>query len=257
MAARPELDTALVVGSHGRHVVIETPEGRRLIAHPRGKKSACVVGDRVRWQPAGDEGVIEALEPRRNLLMRQDEWRHKSFAANIDQLLVVLAGEPMFSESQLTRALIAAEDAGIPATLLLNKVNVPQAAVARERLKPYSAMGYTLVEASLKRDPDAAHATLAPLLAGRATLVLGASGMGKSTLVNLLLRFYDVQQGRILVDGQDIAHVTQDSLRHQVGMVTQDTSLLHRSVRDNLLYARPEASDAQILAALEGVTPAG
>ncbi len=187
MAARPEFDTALVVGSHGRHVVIETPEGRRLIAHPRGKKSACVVGDRVRWQPAGDEGVIEALEPRRNLLMRQDEWRHKSFAANIDQLLVVLAGEPMFSESQLTRALIAAEDAGIPATLLLNKVDVPQAAFARERLKPYSAMGYTVVEASLKRDPDAARATLAPLLAGRATLVLGASGMGKSTLVNLMV----------------------------------------------------------------------
>nr|MBP6676287.1 ATP-binding cassette domain-containing protein [Vitreoscilla sp.] len=69
------------------------------------------------------------------------------------------------------------------------------------------------------------------------------SGAGKSTVVNLLLRFHDLEAGRILIDGQDIAQVTQDSLRAQVGMVTQDTSLLHRSVRDNLLYGRPDASD--------------
>ncbi len=67
--------------------------------------------------------------------------------------------------------------------------------------------------------------------------------------MNLLLRFYDVQGGRVLIDGQDIALATQDSLRAQVGMVTQDTSLLHRSVRDNILYGRPDASDAQMLAA--------
>ncbi|MET0519695.1 MAG: ABC transporter ATP-binding protein [Burkholderiaceae bacterium] len=79
--------------------------------------------------------------------------------------------------------------------------------------------------------------------------LVGRSGAGKSTLVNLLLRFYDIEQGRILIDGQDIAGVTQDSLRAQVGMVTQDTSLLHRSVRDNLLYGRPDASDAQMQAA--------
>jgi len=187
MAAHPALDLALVVGAHGRHVVIETPEGRRLIAHPRGKKSQCVVGDRVRWQIAGDEGVIEALEPRRNVLMRQDEWRFKTFAANIDLLLVVLAGEPVFSESQLTRALIAAEDAGIPAVLLLNKTDLPCAAAARERLRPYTAMGLTVLETALKTAPDAARELLAPHLAGRATLVLGASGMGKSTLINLMV----------------------------------------------------------------------
>jgi len=81
--------------------------------------------------------------------------------------------------------------------------------------------------------------------------LVGRSGAGKSTLVNLLLRFYDIEQGRVLIDGQDIAQVTQDSLRAQVGMVTQDTSLLHRSVRDNLLYGRPDASDAQMIAAAE------
>ncbi|HAF55600.1 MAG TPA: multidrug ABC transporter ATP-binding protein, partial [Thauera sp.] len=79
--------------------------------------------------------------------------------------------------------------------------------------------------------------------------VVGRSGAGKSTLVNLLLRFYDLEQGRILIDGQDIAGVTQNSLRAQIGMVTQDTSLLHRSVRDNILYGRPDATDADMIAA--------
>jgi ABC-type sugar transport system ATPase subunit len=77
--------------------------------------------------------------------------------------------------------------------------------------------------------------------------LIGRSGAGKSTLVNLLLRFYDVDGGRILIDGQDIAHVTQDSLRASIGMVTQDTSLLHRSVRDNILYGRPDASEEMMV----------
>jgi ATP-binding cassette subfamily B multidrug efflux pump len=79
--------------------------------------------------------------------------------------------------------------------------------------------------------------------------VVGRSGAGKSTLVNLLLRFYDLQGGRILIDGQDIAHVTQESLRAQIGMVTQDTSLLHRSVRENILYGRPEAGEEEMIEA--------
>jgi ATP-binding cassette subfamily B multidrug efflux pump len=79
--------------------------------------------------------------------------------------------------------------------------------------------------------------------------LVGRSGAGKSTLVNLLLRFYDLESGRITIDGQDIAHVTQDSLRAQIGMVTQDTSLLHRSVRDNILYGRPDAGEAAAIAA--------
>jgi len=79
--------------------------------------------------------------------------------------------------------------------------------------------------------------------------LVGRSGAGKSTLVNLLLRFYDIESGRITIDGQDIARVTQDSLRAQIGMVTQDTSLLHRSVRDNILYGRPDAGEAAAIAA--------
>ncbi|SOD42044.1 ABC transporter ATP-binding protein [Nitrosovibrio sp. Nv4] len=79
--------------------------------------------------------------------------------------------------------------------------------------------------------------------------LVGRSGAGKSTLVNLLLRFYDVEQGRILIDEQDIRYVTQNSLRAHIGMVTQDTSLMHRSVRENILYGRPEATDADMIAA--------
>ncbi|MBD7922841.1 ABC transporter ATP-binding protein [Xanthomonas bonasiae] len=86
--------------------------------------------------------------------------------------------------------------------------------------------------------------------AGEKIGLVGPSGAGKSTLVNVLLRLYDLESGRILIDGQDIATVTQESLRGQIGLVTQDTSLLHRSIRDNLLYGRPDASEAQLLAAV-------
>ena len=78
--------------------------------------------------------------------------------------------------------------------------------------------------------------------------LVGRSGAGKSTLVSLLLRFYDLEKGRILIDGQDISKVTQESLRAQIGMVTQDTSLLHRSIKDNILYGKPDAGEAQLLA---------
>ena len=76
--------------------------------------------------------------------------------------------------------------------------------------------------------------------------LVGRSGAGKSTLVNLLLRFHDLEGGRILIDGQDVAGVTQESLRARIAMVTQDTSLLHRSIRDNIRYGRPEASEEEI-----------
>jgi ribosome biogenesis GTPase len=192
------LDLGLVVAGYGRHYIIETPEGRRVVCHPRGKKSEAVVGDSVRWMStAGDEGVIEHIEPRRNLLFRQDEWKTKAFAANLDQIVVMVASEPVFSESQLARALIAAESAGIPARILLNKADLPQIAAARARLAPYSTMGYEVIEVALKARTGEARAALAPLLADKATLVLGPSGAGKSTLINLLAPHAKAQIGEI------------------------------------------------------------
>lgn len=191
------LDFGLVVAGYGRHYVVETPEGRRVICHPRGKKSECVVGDRLQWQPAGDEGVIEHIEPRRNLLFRQDEWKTKAFAANLDQILVMVASQPVFSESQLTRALIAAESAGIAARVLLNKADLPQIVEARERLRSYVRMGYEVIEVALKARTEEARAHVGPMLSGKTTLVLGPSGAGKSTLINLLAPDAKAQVGEI------------------------------------------------------------
>ncbi|MGZ3409366.1 MAG: ABC transporter ATP-binding protein [Rhizomicrobium sp.] len=96
------------------------------------------------------------------------------------------------------------------------------------------------------RDTDVIKGLNLTVAPGEKIGLLGRSGAGKSTLVNLLLRFFDTSSGRILIDGQDIAGVTQESLRSNISMVTQDTSLLHRSIRENIAYGRPDASDAEI-----------
>ena len=186
------LQPGLVVAGHGRHVLVETPDGRRLICHPRGKKSQTVVGDRVLWQATQDEGTIEKVLERRNLFYRQDEIRTKMFAANLDQVLVLIAAEPEFSESQLSRALIAAEAERIQPLIALNKSDLTEPfGRAWERMDVYRAMGYAVVPLALKPKAEGMAATelaaLLPLLAGKTTLILGPSGSGKSTFINRLL----------------------------------------------------------------------
>ncbi len=199
MTERSALHPGLVVASHGRHCMVETPDGERRICHPRGKKNQVVVGDRVWWQAApagqGHEGTIEKVQERRNLFYRQDEIRTKSFAANLDQVLILVAAEPVFSESQLARALIAAEAAGIAPLIALNKTDLVEPfARAWERLLPYrrieAADGthpYGVLPLSLRASCEADRPLLLEHLQGKTTLVLGPSGAGKSTLINLLV----------------------------------------------------------------------
>lgn len=146
-----------------------------------------MVGDTVQWSPSGDGGVVEAVSNRRNLLMRQDLHRTKAFAANLDAMLFVVAVQPSLNESQLARALLAAHEAQVQVTLVLNKIDLPQAVQAQERLAPYRAMGVAVVELSVREAPEQATLALLPLLRGRTTLLLGASGVGKSSLINLLV----------------------------------------------------------------------
>jgi ribosome biogenesis GTPase len=198
VAAAASLRDGLVVASHGRHCLVETPEGQRLICHPRGKKSQALVGDRVQWQASEDEGTIEKVLPRKNLFYRQDEIRTKSFAANLDCVLVLVAAEPEFSETQLTRALIAAAAAGITPVIALNKSDlVVPFERAWGRLAPYRRMHYGVLPLSLKASGEVDRAALVALIAGKVTLVLGPSGAGKSTLINLLVPGATVLTGEI------------------------------------------------------------
>jgi len=178
----------IVVGSHGRHCMVETPDGARVICHPRGKKSQAVVGDRVLWRHSHDEGTIEKVQERRNLFYRQDEIRTKSFAANLDQVLILVAADPEFSEHQLARALIAAEAEKIAPLICLNKSDLVEPFErAWRRLVPYHQMGYGVLPLSLRLSADVDREHLMRHLQGKTTLVLGPSGAGKSTLINLLV----------------------------------------------------------------------
>jgi len=180
----------VVIASHGRHYLV-APDGggAPFQCFPRGKKSEVAVGDRVEYQStSADQGVIVAIGERRNLLYRSDQYKSKLFAANLDQLLIVLATEPHFSEDLLGRALVAAEANDLKPLIVLNKIDVEAALpLARTRLERYRALGYTVLEVSVKGRPEETRATLTGHLHGHATILLGQSGMGKSTLVNLLI----------------------------------------------------------------------
>jgi ribosome biogenesis GTPase / thiamine phosphate phosphatase len=206
--------TGLVVASHGRHCVVETPDGERRICHPRGKKSQVVVGDHVQWLASTDEGTIEKVEPRRNLFYRQDEIRTKSFAANLDQVLILLAAEPEFSEMQLTRALIAAEAEHITPLIVLNKRDLTELhARAFARLEPYVKMGYTVLQGAFKSGDLG---DLSERLNNKTTLVLGPSGTGKSTLINALVPNANVATAEISQALNSGKHTTTSTTWHWV-----------------------------------------
>ena len=174
-----------VIAAHGRQYLVELADGSRLSCFPRGKKSEIACGDRVDIQrTSDDQGVVEAIQPRTSLLYRSNEIRQKLIAANVDQILIVVATEPGFSDELVTRALLAAESEEIEPLIVLNKCDLADKLPgARQRLAVLAGLGYRVIELSARDHAE----DLRPWLAGKTSVLVGQSGMGKSTLVNALI----------------------------------------------------------------------
>lgn len=177
-----------VIAAHGRHYLVQVGE-RRLQCVTRGKKSDVAVGDVVKLkQTSPDQAVIESINERKTLLYRSDQYKSKLLAANVTQLFIVVATEPGFSDDLVSRALIAAEAAGIKTHIILNKIDITESLQkTRERLSLYSDLDYPVHEVSARSMPEQTCATLKPMLNGHSTILIGQSGMGKSSLINLLV----------------------------------------------------------------------
>ncbi|MCE7030646.1 ABC transporter ATP-binding protein [Jiella avicenniae] len=159
-----------------------------------------------------------------------------------------MSGWMMFNINGLVRNYGTIQDAVATVTRLPTLVDAPD---ARPLVAETGAIRYDDVTFHYGKGEGVISKLSLDIRAGEKVGLVGRSGAGKTTLVNLLLRLYDVEGGRILIDGQDISKVTQDSLRAAIGVVTQDTSLLHRSIRDNIAFGRPDAEEDEVLLAAE------
>ena len=185
--------TGTIIAAHGRHYLADA-DGVKLQCVTRGKKTNVAVGDIVHLKKTSeDQAVIERIADRATLLYRSDQYKSKLLAANISRLFIVVATEPSFADDLVSRALVACEAAGIEAHLILNKIdvedNLPR---ARERVAVYAALGYPVHEVSARTRPEETVATLMPLLEGHSSIFIGQSGMGKSSLINLLVPDADI-----------------------------------------------------------------
>jgi ribosome biogenesis GTPase len=182
-----------VVAVHGYHFLVDGGEGV-VECVTRGKKGGVACGDQVTFaSTSAGKGVIEATEPRRNLLYRSDEFRSKLIAANVDQAAIVVAAVPAFHEELLIRCLVACEVADIPALIVLNKADLAETEALARKLAPYADLGYPLLHVSAREDM----AALEQRLAGHTTVLVGASGVGKSTLLNRLVPEANAVTGEI------------------------------------------------------------
>ncbi len=236
--------TGQIVKSYGRRYVVKCFDGTVYDCTTRGKKTNFACGDRVELTPQNTEqAVIEATLPRQSLLYRSDAFRSKLIAANVTQLVIVLAPVPTFSEMLLNRCLVAAEAAGIAVLIALNKSDLPEAAEARERLKAWEALGYRVLMLSATTDI----APLRPYLAGHTSVLVGQSGMGKSTLTNALLPEARARVGEISVALDSGRHTTThaelydlDADSHLIDSPGLQEFGLHHLVAADLIYDFPE-----------------
>jgi len=185
MGKSSDLLGGLIVASFGRQYLVETADGRLLPCTTYGKKGGAVCGDRVTILPtSADQGVIETIEPRRSLFYRASEAREKLIAANVSQVVIVLAAVPSFYEELLNRCLVAAEVAEVKVLIVLNKADLAaETAAAAETLALYAGLGYPVLQLSAHGDVSALRARLA----GETSVLVGQSGMGKTSLVNALV----------------------------------------------------------------------
>jgi ribosome biogenesis GTPase len=173
-----------VVAAYGKRYQIELPDKKRISCVTRGKKTDLACGDRVNLQLTDKhEGVIDSTLPRKTLLYRSNAYKSKMLAANVTQIIIVLATQPSFYEALLNRCLIAAEAAHIKPLIVLNKCDLEDSSQAKQKLGLYSALGYQVLTLSAKEDIS----SLRPYLQGEASILVGQSGMGKSTMINALL----------------------------------------------------------------------
>lgn len=213
-----------VIAAHGRHYFVEA-DAVKLHCVTRGKKSDVAVGDIVNLKKTSpDQGVIESIAERKTLLYRSDQYKSKLLAANVTQLFIVVATEPGFSDDLISRSLIAAEAAGVAVHIILNKTDVAELLPkTRERLKPYAALGYPIHEVSARTRPDATCALLAPMLTGQSTILIGQSGMGKSSLINLLVPDADIATREISAALDTGKHTTTFTRLYRIG---DDTAII-------------------------------
>jgi len=174
-----------IVAAHGRQYRVELTTGETLLCFPRGKKSELACGDQVSVQRSGDaQGVIVSLAPRRTLLYRSNDFKQKLIAANVTQIVIVVATEPSFSDELVSRCMVAAESQDIKALIVLNKCDLSdRVAPAILALAPFEKLGYPLLRLSARVGAEA----LRPYLSNQTSVLVGQSGMGKSTLTNVLV----------------------------------------------------------------------
>lgn len=219
-----------IIAAHGRHYLADV-DGRKLQCVTRGKKTNIAVGDIVHLQmTSSDQAVIDGIAERKTLLYRSDQYKSKLLAANLTRLFIVVATEPGFADDLISRSLVAAEAAGIDAHLILNKTDVIESLPkARERLKTYTSLGYPLHEVSARSHPEQAVATLSPLLAGQSSIFIGQSGMGKSSLINLLVPDADIAVREISAALDTGKHTTTFTRLYDVPIAGGDANTTTRT----------------------------